>query len=100
MPARAATELALRCYQSSKGQPPARLEDIVPDYLTRVPQDPFPRHALVYHPQGTNWLLYSIGPDGVDNGGRPVLKGSASGDISLIRRGELASRDGSEAGLF
>jgi hypothetical protein len=26
---------------------------------------------MIYRPQGTNWLLYSVGPDLVDNGGRP-----------------------------
>jgi hypothetical protein len=76
-----ATELALRCYQASKGRPAARLDDLVPEYLAKVPHDPFSRHALVYRPQGTNWLLYSVGPDGVDDGGRPVVIGSKKGDI-------------------
>jgi hypothetical protein len=27
---------------------------------------------MVYHREGANWLLYSVGEDGVDNGGDPV----------------------------
>jgi hypothetical protein len=67
-----ATELALRCYCSEKacGAPP-RLQALVPEYLARVPEDPFSGQPLLYRPHGTNWLLYSVGPDGVDNGGRP-----------------------------
>jgi hypothetical protein len=77
-----ATELALRCYQSDKARAPARLDELVPDYLSRVPQDPFSGKAMVYRPQGTNWLLYSIGQDGVDNGGRAVARGfSSPGDL-------------------
>lgn len=76
-----ATELALRCYQSSKGRPPARLEDLVPDYLAKVPQDPFSDRALTYHPKGATWLLYSVGPDGVDDGVRPFAISSKKGDI-------------------
>ncbi len=75
-------ELALRCAQSEQGHPPARLDDLVTNYLSRVPQDPFTGQPLVYRPQGTNWLLYSVGPDGVDDGGRAAGRGwPVKGDI-------------------
>ncbi len=77
-----AAELALRCYQSEKGRPPARLEDLVPDLLSQVPEDPFSGQAMIYRPQGTNWLLYSIGDDRVDNGGQPIVRGAPGpGDL-------------------
>jgi hypothetical protein len=60
-----AAELALRCYQSEQGHPPARLDDLATNYLSHVPEDPFSGQPLVYRPQGTNWLLYSVGPSGV-----------------------------------
>lgn len=66
------TELALRCYQSDQGRVPLRLEELVPKYLKRVPSDPFSGQPLVYRGQGTSWLLYSLGPDKVDDGGKPV----------------------------
>jgi hypothetical protein len=65
-------ELALRCYQFEQGHPPARLDDLATNYLSHVPVDPFSEQPLVYRAQGTNWLLYSVGPDGVDDGGKPV----------------------------
>ena len=76
------TELALRCYQSEKLHLPARLEELVPSYLSNVPQDPFSRRPLIYRPQGKKWLLYSVGLDGVDDGGKPAGRGlSTKGDL-------------------
>lgn len=77
-----AAELALRRWRVEQGHPPTRLEDLVPKYLGKVPEDPFSGRPLIYRPQGTNWLLYSIGPDGVDNGGRPAAPGwPVKGDL-------------------
>ena len=78
-------ELAVRCYQSEQGRAPTGLEQLVPKYLQRVPSDPFSGHPLIYRPRGTNWLLYSVGEDGVDDGGRPVGR-SGSGTVT---RGDL-----------
>ena len=65
-------ELALRIYQIEHGQPPTQLSDLVPRYLPRIPTDPFTEKDLIYRPQGTNWLLYSVGEDGKDDGGIPA----------------------------
>ena len=79
-----AAELALRCYQSDQGHPPARLGELATIYLSHVPEDPFSGQPLVYRAQGTNWLLYSVGPDGVDDGGKPIGRGLAGkGDLFL-----------------
>jgi len=76
------TELALRCHNAEQGAPPAQLTELVPKYLQRVPQDPFSSQPLIYRPQGTNWLLYSIGPDRKDDGGTPAGRGtSGKGDL-------------------
>ena len=77
-----AVELALRCYQSEQGHPPARLDELATKYLSHVSEDPFSGQPLIYRAQGTNWLLYSVGPDGMDDGGKPVGRGLASrGDL-------------------
>ena len=55
------TELALRCYQSEQGHPPARLDELATHYLSHVPEDPFSGQPLIYRAQGTNWLLHSVG---------------------------------------
>jgi len=67
------TELALRCYQSDERRPPERLEQLVPKYLRRIPLDPFSNRPLVYRPNGTNWFLYSVGPDRIDDHGAPLI---------------------------
>jgi hypothetical protein len=74
-------ELALQSYRSQNGHGPGMIEELVPRYIKSLPLDPFSGRALVYKPHGTNWVLYSIGPDRVDNGGRPVGRGSAKGDV-------------------
>jgi hypothetical protein len=77
-------ELALRGYQAEQGHPPARLDELAGKYFTLVPQDPFGIQPMVYRPQGTHWLLYSVGPDGVDNGGKPMGSGPGlAGDMFL-----------------
>jgi hypothetical protein len=75
-------ELALRCYIAERGRTPAGLADLVPGYLSNVPLDPYTKQAMIYRPAGTNWLLYSVGSDGVDNEGKPVTRGTSSpGDL-------------------
>ncbi|MGO8930974.1 MAG: hypothetical protein ACLQU3_29310 [Limisphaerales bacterium] len=77
-----AAELALRCYQSDQGHPPVRLGELATKYLSHVPEDPFSGQPLIYRAQGTNWLLYGVGPDGVDDGGKPIGRGLAGkGDL-------------------
>jgi hypothetical protein len=74
-------ELAVRCYQSEQGRLPPSLEQLVPKYLQQVPLDPFSGRPIIYHPQGTNWLLYSVGEDGVDDGGQRAGR-SVSGTVT------------------
>jgi len=80
-----AIELALRGYESEHGRAPKALEQLVPNYIQRVPTDPFGDRPMVYRPQETNWLVYSVGEDGVDDGGKPVGR-SVSGTVT---RGDL-----------
>jgi len=64
--------LALRAYRAERGAPPASLEMLVPAYMPSVPRDPFAPHPLTYAAQGERYLLYSLGPDGDDDGGRQL----------------------------
>ena len=79
------TELALQCYHTDQSRAPERLDQLVPKYLQRVPTDPFNGQPLVYRAQGTNWLLYSVSLDGVDDGGKRTGRiasgSSATGDL-------------------
>jgi hypothetical protein len=78
--------LALRAYQCDHGAAPATLKALVPDYLTTVPADPFAFDgAFRFRLAGTGYLLYSVGPDGVDDGGVAMtskgVSDTSTGDI-------------------
>lgn len=75
-------ELALGQYAADSGAPPAQLPNLVPRYLPELPKDPHDPagDSLRYQRQGKKWKLYSVGPDGVDNGG-------AIGSISNLSAG-------------
>jgi hypothetical protein len=63
-------DLAIRLYRGKQGRLPEALSDLVPDYLPSVPIDPYSGQPLVYRPQGESFLLYSVGQDRRDDGGR------------------------------
>jgi hypothetical protein len=75
--------LALRSYCLEKGQPAEKLADLVPDYLSEMPQDPYSGKPLVYRREATGYVLYSVGSDGQDDGGQPWDDMNWSGDILL-----------------
>ena len=65
-------QLALRAYQIEHGAPP-NLQALVPNYIKAVPVDPFGNGApLRYKTDGKTYTLWSIGPDGRDDGGKPI----------------------------
>ena len=75
------TRLALRAYRLRNGRYPANLNELVPSYLPQVPIDPFSDNQLLkYRADGNMYLLYSIGPDRVDDGGKPVYNPQISGN--------------------
>ena len=68
------TLLALRAYRLDHGANPPALSALVPQYLQAVPTDPFARSGpLCYKRVGAKPLLYSVGPDGKDDGGRAIF---------------------------
>lgn len=65
--------LALRAYQADHGHYPDALAELSPAYLKQLPQDPFaPAGTFQYRRAGNTYLLYSIGADGKDDGGKPI----------------------------
>jgi hypothetical protein len=61
---------ALAAYQRERGRYPSRLGELSPRYLSTVPMDLFSGKALVYRPSANGYLLYSVGSNGLDEGGR------------------------------
>ncbi|MCC6683024.1 MAG: hypothetical protein IT445_19155 [Phycisphaeraceae bacterium] len=56
-------------YQREHGDWPASLDDLVPQYLDALPTDAFSGDPLIYRRTATGPIIYSIGTDGVDDGG-------------------------------
>jgi hypothetical protein len=61
---------ALAAYKKDTGRYPAKLDDLAPKYLAAVPGDLFSGKSLVYRPDDRGYLLYSVGMNGKDDGGR------------------------------
>lgn len=62
--------LALELYRRQHGDWPSRLQQLVPEHLSAVPVDPYSNGSLAYRRDGADFLLYSVGPDGRDDGCR------------------------------
>ncbi len=62
--------IAVHRYCRRHGEPPKRLDELVPALLPRVPIDPFDGKPLRYEVQKDRYIIYSVGPNGVDNGGK------------------------------
>jgi len=72
--------LALERYRQGRGEYPAELDGLVPKWLPAVPRDPFSGEPFKYRREGLKYVLYSVGPDRADNGGRfPVDDGESCG---------------------
>ena len=66
-------QLALRAYKLENGVYPPALKSLVPNYLSAVPADPFGGgESLRYKLNGVTYKLWSIGPDGKDDLGKPI----------------------------
>jgi hypothetical protein len=62
---------ALAAFRVEKGSYPERLSDLSPKHLATVPKDFFDNDAdLHYRREGAGYLLYSVGPNGKDDGGK------------------------------
>jgi len=61
---------ALAVYQRDHGRYPAKLDDLAPKVLARVPLDIFSGKALIYRPSEKGYLFYSVGVNGQDDQGR------------------------------
>ena len=61
---------ALAAWRSDRGGYPKRLAVLAPKYLKSVPTDIFNGKPLNYRVTKTGYLLYSVGPNGKDDGGR------------------------------
>jgi hypothetical protein len=79
---------ALAAYRAEHGSYPAKLADLVPKYAAKIPKDVFGNDAdLHYVRKGDGYLLYSVGVNGRDDGGRGEedRKGDEGWDDVVVR---------------
>jgi hypothetical protein len=62
--------LACRIFKSRTGEYPDDLDALVPDILSELPVDPFTGKPLVYRREGKGFIVYSLGSNLKDDGGR------------------------------
>ena len=75
--------LALAAYQAQQGEYPARLEGLTPRILKDLPKDPFSGAAFCYQRQPKGYLVYSVGWNGKDDGGRDKDADPPGDDIAV-----------------
>jgi hypothetical protein len=84
------TELALQEHRQRLGRYPESLSDLEPALAPSTVMDTYSGKPFIYRRKGEAYLLYSVGPDGKDNGGVPAARSSdPSGDLVAGRLGRL-----------
>jgi hypothetical protein len=66
----AITALAVERFRHAQRRLPADLKELTPQFLEAIPTDPFDGAALRYRRLARGYVIYSIGEDGHDDGGR------------------------------
>jgi len=67
------TMLAIHAYEGDHGQLPDNLKQLAPAYIKAVPADVFAAgESLKYGIAGGKAIVYSIGPDGIDDSGDAI----------------------------
>lgn len=87
--------LAAQAWLGEQGSLPTSLDALVPDYLPEVPRDPFveaPLRSRLMETDGASALIiYSVGPDGDDDGGADIatrVDADSDGDIAIVLTAE------------
>jgi len=75
--------LAAEQYRIRHGKLPAKLDELVPNFILMVPPDPFDGKPMRLKQTEHGLIAYSIGPDMGDNGGAPFDRENRTGDITF-----------------
>ncbi|MHC4328883.1 MAG: hypothetical protein ACYSWW_12285 [Planctomycetota bacterium] len=81
--------LAIQRYRLAANELPVKLAELVPTYLDGVPKDPFDGQELRYKKLEPGFVVYSIGQDLSDDGGKEIpprnkrRRGSSNWDVTF-----------------
>ena len=80
--------LATYRFQAGHGSLPGKPDELVPEFLSAVPQDPFDGKPLRMKKTERGLVLYSLGPDMADNGGAKFDSATKAGDLTFAVEGK------------
>ena len=83
--------IALETFRAEGGRYASGWDDLVPDLIPEPPTDPWAANDAPLRLLAPPWdeaaiLLYSVGPDGVDDGGRAYAADTGVGDVVYVVR--------------
>jgi hypothetical protein len=84
----AATAVAMERYRLARGSLPETLDQLAPAGLAVVSQDPFDGAPLRYRRLDRGFVIYSVGEDGKDDGGKEELHKKQGETYDLVFRVE------------
>jgi hypothetical protein len=95
------TRLALRLelHRYERGAYPQSLDELKMPDGESLPRDPFNGQPFHYTPAVDGYKLWSVGRDGVDNGGKPDFGSSDGGDLVIWTGAEARAALANPAGL-
>jgi len=76
---------ALSAYNSDNGEFPETLDKLAPKYISELPRDYFAPGAYHYERTVTGYLLYGVGLNGEDDGGKSIFEEESGGDDLVVR---------------
>ena len=75
--------IELEMHRRAAGSYPETLDNLKLTYLQELPVDPFSGRAFIYKIEGPGYILYSLGPNGKDDGGQK-RKGDFEGAYDIV----------------
>jgi|GEM_PF-1170776 len=79
-------EIALAChiYKGKHGVYPSSLKELTPEILSSLPLDPFTGKDYVYRKTDEGFIVYSLGDNMRDDGGKHRKKQEPAGDFDIV----------------
>ncbi len=65
-----AVGFSLAAYRADHGKYPVKLDELKPKYAAEIPKDVFSDGELHYKTVGDGFVIYSVGPNGIDDDGK------------------------------
>jgi hypothetical protein len=84
--------LAAERFRRDRGRWPVAVADLVPDYLAKIPRDPFDGGPLRLLGRSDGIVIYSLGKNGTDDGGADVDSRFQTGRDVGMRLWDVAHR--------